>query len=200
MPETWHHGLVARWWAEFNTGGPEVEAYRPYVEAGPTLDVACGTGRLLLPWLRAGLDVDGCDVSADMIRLCREQAEREGLVPTLFVQGEIEEAAFRWNAGIESGERVIVGVNRFAEAEPEEVELLRLDPESELRQIERTARVRAERDPVVAAESLAEVGRVAAGTGNLLPPMREALRARCTIGEICDVLRAEFGTFDASRA
>jgi SAM-dependent methyltransferase len=86
MPETWHHGLVARWWAEFNTGGPELEAYRPYVEQGPTLDVACGTGRLLLPWLRDGLDVDGCDVSADMIRLCREQAEREGLEPTLFVQ------------------------------------------------------------------------------------------------------------------
>jgi SAM-dependent methyltransferase len=86
MPETWHHGLVARWWSEFNTGGPELEAYRPYVEQGPTLDVACGTGRLLLPWLRDGLDVDGCDVSADMIRLCREQAEREGLEPTLFVQ------------------------------------------------------------------------------------------------------------------
>lgn len=86
MPQTWHHGLVARWWAEFNTGGPELEAYRPYVELGPALDVACGTGRLLLPWVRDGLDVDGCDVSPDMIRLCREQAEREGLAPTLFVQ------------------------------------------------------------------------------------------------------------------
>jgi SAM-dependent methyltransferase len=86
VPQTWHHGLVARWWAEFNTGGPELDAYRPYVEDGPTLDVACGTGRLLLPWVRDGLEVDGCDVSADMIRLCREQAERDGLAPTLFVQ------------------------------------------------------------------------------------------------------------------
>jgi SAM-dependent methyltransferase len=86
VPQTWHHGLVARWWAEFNTGGPELEAYRPYVEQGPTLDAACGTGRLLLPWVRDGLDVDGCDVSADMIRLCREQAERDGFAPTLFVQ------------------------------------------------------------------------------------------------------------------
>lgn len=86
MPETWHHGLVARWWAEFNTDGPELDAYRPYVEQGPTLDVACGTGRLLVPWLQAGLDVDGCDVSADMTALCRERAEREGLAPTLFVQ------------------------------------------------------------------------------------------------------------------
>ncbi len=86
MPQTWHHGLVARWWAEFNHDGPEIEYYRRFVEHGPVLDVACGTGRLLVPWLQAGLDVDGCDASADMIDLCRERAEREGLAPTLFVQ------------------------------------------------------------------------------------------------------------------
>jgi SAM-dependent methyltransferase len=86
MPETWHYGLVARWWAEFNVGGPEIDYFRRFVEAGqPALDVGCGTGRLLLPYLRDGLDVDGCDVSADMIALCRERAEREGLTPTLFV-------------------------------------------------------------------------------------------------------------------
>lgn len=84
---TWHHGLVARWWAEFNTGGPEIAYYRPIVEAGqPALDAGCGTGRLLLPWLRDGLDVDGCDVSADMVALCRAAAEREGLEPDLYVQ------------------------------------------------------------------------------------------------------------------
>jgi SAM-dependent methyltransferase len=86
-PETWHYGLVAKWWAEFNEGGPEIAYFQKHVERGqPALDVACGTGRLLIPYLRAGLDVDGCDVSADMIELCREQAEREGLSPTLFVQ------------------------------------------------------------------------------------------------------------------
>jgi SAM-dependent methyltransferase len=86
-PETWHYGLVAKWWAEFNEGGPEIAYFQKHVERGqPALDVACGTGRLLIPYLRAGLDVDGCDVSADMIALCREQAEREGLSPTLFVQ------------------------------------------------------------------------------------------------------------------
>jgi SAM-dependent methyltransferase len=86
-PQTWHHGLVAKWWAEFNEGGPEVPYFQKHVERGqPALDVACGTGRLLIPYLRAGLDVDGCDVSADMIALCREQAEREGFAPTLFVQ------------------------------------------------------------------------------------------------------------------
>src|SRR5207248_9491188 len=49
-------------------------------------DAGCGTGRLLLPWLRAGYDVDGCDVSADMIALCRTNAQREGFEPNLFVQ------------------------------------------------------------------------------------------------------------------
>jgi SAM-dependent methyltransferase len=86
-PQTWHHGLVAKWWAEFNQEGPEIEYFRRHVERGqPALDVACGTGRLLIPYLRDGLDVDGCDVSADMIALCRERAEAEGLSPTLFVQ------------------------------------------------------------------------------------------------------------------
>lgn len=84
---TWHHGLVARWWAEFNHGGPEVEHFRPFVAAGqPALDAGCGTGRLLVPWLRDGLDVDGCDVSADMLALCREAAAREGLEPALYEQ------------------------------------------------------------------------------------------------------------------
>jgi SAM-dependent methyltransferase len=86
-PQTWHYGLVADWWAEFNTDGPEIEAYGRIVEAGqPALDAGCGAGRLLVPWLQRGLDVDGCDVSDDMIARCRERARREGLDPTLFVQ------------------------------------------------------------------------------------------------------------------
>jgi SAM-dependent methyltransferase len=87
-PSTWHHGLVAQWWAEFNEGGPEVAYFQRAIERGgqPALDVGCGTGRLLLPFLRADLDVDGSDVSPDMIALCREKAGREGLTPTLLVQ------------------------------------------------------------------------------------------------------------------
>lgn len=86
-PQTWHYGIVAKWWSEFNRDGPEVDYYRRFVEADgqPALDAGCGTGRLLLPWLREGLDVDGCDVSPDMIELCRLEAEREGLAPALFV-------------------------------------------------------------------------------------------------------------------
>ncbi|HET7366937.1 MAG TPA: class I SAM-dependent methyltransferase [Gaiella sp.] len=88
-PQTWHHGLVATWWAEFNDDfrPHEIPYFRRHVERGePALDVACGTGRVLIPCLRAGLDVDGCDVSDDMIERCGEKAAREGLTPTLFVQ------------------------------------------------------------------------------------------------------------------
>jgi SAM-dependent methyltransferase len=88
--ETWHHGLIAKWWAEFNDDfrPHEIPYFQRYLERDgqPALDVACGTGRLLIPYLRAGLDVDGCDVSPDMVALCREKAQREGLSPTLFVQ------------------------------------------------------------------------------------------------------------------
>jgi SAM-dependent methyltransferase len=86
--QTWHYGVVARWWAEFNLDGPEIDYFRPFVEAGqPVLDAACGTGRLLIPYLQAGLDVDGADISPDMLALCRERAEREGLEPpSLYAQ------------------------------------------------------------------------------------------------------------------
>ena len=75
--------MVAEWWAAFNTGGPEIEYFGGFVaRSQPALDAGCGTGRLLLPWLEAGYDVDGCDVSADMIELCRRRAPDA----TLFVQ------------------------------------------------------------------------------------------------------------------
>ncbi|MBA3330036.1 MAG: methylmalonyl-CoA mutase, partial [Actinobacteria bacterium] len=114
-----------------------------------------------------------------------------------FVQGEIEDAAYRHTQEVEAGTRVVVGVNRFAEAEEEPIELYRLDPQAERRQLERTARVRAERDGEAAAQALAEVRRVAGSDENLLVPMRQALRRHCTVGEICETLREEFGTYDA---
>jgi methylmalonyl-CoA mutase N-terminal domain/subunit len=117
-----------------------------------------------------------------------------------FVQAEIEASAFRFQSDVEAGDRVVVGVNRFAEDEGERFELLHVDPESERRQRERTARVRAERDTAAGEAALAEVHRVAEGEGNLLPPIREALRARCTVGEVCDALRDLWGTYDAQRA
>jgi len=89
QPETWHYGLIAQYWAEFNDDfrAHEIPYFQRFIEdrGQPALDVACGTGRLLIPYLRAGLDVDGCDVSPDMVALCREKAGREGLSPNLYV-------------------------------------------------------------------------------------------------------------------
>lgn len=89
QPEVWHHGLVARDWAEFATdGGPEAAYFKGLIERSgqPALDLGCGTGRLLLPYLQAGLDVDGCDYSQDMLAQCEERAKREGLSPRLYAQ------------------------------------------------------------------------------------------------------------------
>jgi methylmalonyl-CoA mutase N-terminal domain/subunit len=116
-----------------------------------------------------------------------------------FIQGEIEQAAFQWQQAVESGERVIVGVNRFTEGDEEPIELYRLDPEAEKRQLARTARVRAERSAEDAERGVAAVRETARGDGNLLVPMREALRARATVGEICNALREEFGTYDSQQ-
>lgn len=72
-PSTWHHGLVAEYWATVNLDTPELELYRRYL-ASPVLDAGCGAGRLLTPLREAGFDVDGCDASADMIERCRQRA------------------------------------------------------------------------------------------------------------------------------
>jgi SAM-dependent methyltransferase len=87
-PKTWHYGVVAQWWAEFNQDGPEIAYYQKLIQrfGEPALDVGCGTGRLLLPYLAAGLDVDGCDISPDMLAWCRKRAESQNLTPTLYTQ------------------------------------------------------------------------------------------------------------------
>ena len=85
---TWHYGLVARHWAEFNTANPDELAYfetaiRRFGE--PALDLGCGTGRILIPLLKAGLDVDGSDVSADMVDAARARVHELGLKARLNV-------------------------------------------------------------------------------------------------------------------
>jgi methylmalonyl-CoA mutase, N-terminal domain len=116
-----------------------------------------------------------------------------------FIQEEIEQAAFEYQREVETGERVLVGVNKFIEEESEPIELHRIDPEAEKRQLERTGRVRAERNAGEAEQAIADVHAAASGDENLLVPMRAALRARCTIGEICNALRDVWGMYDAQR-
>jgi methylmalonyl-CoA mutase N-terminal domain/subunit len=114
-----------------------------------------------------------------------------------WVQAEIEASAFRWQQEVESGERPIVGVNKYASESEQPIELQQIDPESERRQRERTAKLRAERNAEAAEAALARVREAAVGTENMLYPMRDALCAHCTIGEICGVLRAEWGEQDS---
>jgi methylmalonyl-CoA mutase N-terminal domain/subunit len=136
----------------------------------------------------------------ELIERVDEAGGAVAAVDSGFVQEEIERAAFEFQRQVESGERVIVGVNAFEDASAERIELLRIDPAAEQRQLERTARLRAERNAEEAASAIAAVREAARGDGNLLPPMREALRARCTVGEICETLREEWGMYDAVRA
>ncbi len=112
-----------------------------------------------------------------------------------FYQDEIAEAAFRIQRGIESGERVVVGVNRFEELEERSVEIQRIPEEEVARQVERVRALRANRDDASVRNALAAVDDAARGTDHLLPPMKEALQARATLGEVSDVLRGVFGQY-----
>lgn len=84
----WHYGLMAERWAEFITDAREVPFFLQKIAryGQPVLDVACGTGRVLLPLLQAGIDIDGCDISKDMLHYCRRRAAREGFKPNLYNQ------------------------------------------------------------------------------------------------------------------
>jgi methylmalonyl-CoA mutase N-terminal domain/subunit len=112
-----------------------------------------------------------------------------------FMQGEIEMAAYEFAKAVDDGEKTVVGVNRFIDEAPESTEVFPIDPAQQRAQIERTRRVRAERDQSAVEAALADVAAAARGTQNLLVPMREALHRMATLGEVSDVLREEFGIY-----
>jgi methylmalonyl-CoA mutase N-terminal domain/subunit len=115
-----------------------------------------------------------------------------------YYQEQIHDAAFLIQQGIESGERVVVGVNRFVDAEEKPVELQRISQHEVRMQVERLRELRANRDADAVTAALAAVGAAARGTDNLLPPMKEALRLRATLGEVSDVLRDVYGEYRPS--
>jgi methylmalonyl-CoA mutase N-terminal domain/subunit len=112
-----------------------------------------------------------------------------------FQKQEIEASAYRISQQIDSGERVVVGVNRFGADEEEKYVPLRVDPAIEADQAARLARLRSERDSAAVDAALAELQKAAEGTENLLPSMREALRLRATVGEVCTTLRGVWGVY-----
>ncbi|MET9142507.1 methylmalonyl-CoA mutase family protein [Streptomyces sp. NPDC004042] len=112
-----------------------------------------------------------------------------------FQKGEIERNAYRIARETDSGERVVVGVNRFRLDEEEPYEPLRVDPAVEARQAQRLAALRAARDQPAVDTALTALKRAAEGDGNVLPPMKEALRERATVGEVCGALREVWGSY-----
>jgi methylmalonyl-CoA mutase N-terminal domain/subunit len=110
---------------------------------------------------------------------------------------EIDRSAYRVTQETESGQRVVIGVNRFQSEEEEPYERLRIDERIESEQVERLGRVRAARSEGTVAEALQAVKDAAKGTNNLVYPMRRALVADATVGEVCDALRTVWGTYDA---
>jgi len=123
-----------------------------------------------------------------------------GMVPCIqngLIQKEIAAEAYRHQQRIESGEQVVVGVNKFTREEPErhQLELWELDPALGARQREELARVKTSRDNALVARTLAALRETARSDRSLMPAIMDAVRGYASVGEICGVLREQFGTF-----
>jgi len=125
-----------------------------------------------------------------------EIEELGGTLPAIergFQQREIQEAAYRVQVAIDTGDQVVVGVNRFTDDEVATPSTQRIDPEGERRQVERVRRVRAERSAEAWSGAMDDLESVARGDGNLMPAILAAVRAHATVGEISDRLRVAWG-------
>jgi methylmalonyl-CoA mutase N-terminal domain/subunit len=112
-----------------------------------------------------------------------------------FFQREIAEASFRFQSEVESGQRVIVGVNRYEDPDERELEILKIDESLERKQVERLQALRARRDPAAVEQALARLKADAGGDANLMPAIIDASRAYVTMGEMCDALREVWGVW-----
>jgi methylmalonyl-CoA mutase N-terminal domain/subunit len=142
------------------------------------------------------------DVEAAAWRYIEKVDDLGGAVAAIeagYMQDEIERAAFEWAKAVDEGEKVIVGLNKFADPEPVEPDVFPIDPQLEIQQAQRVRDVRANRDQAAVEKALHDVRAAAKGTQNLLYPMKEALRAYATLGEVSDVLRDEFGVYQPAR-
>ncbi|MFD5565320.1 MULTISPECIES: acyl-CoA mutase large subunit family protein [Kitasatospora] len=138
------------------------------------------------------------ELEAAALELMAKVEDMGGAVAAIeqgYQKGEIERTAYRIQQEQDSGTRTVVGVNRFQLAAEEPYEPLRVDPAIEAQQAERLARLRADRDSSAVDRSLTLLRKAAEGTDNVLYPMKEALAARATVGEVCDALRGVWGTY-----
>ena len=112
-----------------------------------------------------------------------------------FMTNEIEESAFGYHERYRTGQDIVVGVNKFVEDSPEVTDLLRVDPESEREQVARLKAFKEKRDHELVERRLEEIRTCARGTDNLLPVLRQALKDRCSLGEVCAAMRDVFGDY-----
>jgi methylmalonyl-CoA mutase N-terminal domain/subunit len=119
-------------------------------------------------------------------------------VETGYIQQEIQKSAFEYQNAVDSGEQVVVGVNRFQTEDEKPIPTLRIDPEIERTQIARLNALRARRDTKKAQATLVEIERRARTTENLMPAILTAVEAHATVGEISDALRRAFGEYQES--
>jgi methylmalonyl-CoA mutase, N-terminal domain len=115
-----------------------------------------------------------------------------------FMKNEIEESAFGYHERYRISQDIVVGVNKFVEDDPEVPDILRVDPESERQQVDRLKAFKSDRDAELVDKRLSEVRTAAEGTENLLPVLRQALKDRCTLGEVCAAMRDVFGDYHPS--
>ncbi len=115
-----------------------------------------------------------------------------------FPQREIADASFTYQQELNERKRIVVGVNDFVATDEEPTPILKIDPSLERKQTDRLAATRARRDGAAVATALAELKRAAAGTGNLMPPIIAAARARATEGEMISAMQEVFGTYTES--
>jgi methylmalonyl-CoA mutase N-terminal domain/subunit len=116
-----------------------------------------------------------------------------------FVQDEIERSAYEYARSIDSGDRIVVGVNKFTEEGQPEAEVFPIDPALQLAQVERVRKVREERDNDAVQAALLDLESAVSGSGNVLVPMKIALSRMATLGEVSDVLRKVMGIYEPVR-
>ncbi len=124
-----------------------------------------------------------------------------GVIPALksgFFQHEIAEASYLYQLEEDRKERITVGVNQYANDDPLQISLLRVDAEGEQRQIQELQRVRRRRDNRDVSEKLQALEQAARGSANLMPPLMEAVKAYATLGEMMGVFREVFGEYQPS--
>ena len=118
-----------------------------------------------------------------------------GAIESGFMQREIQESAYRYQQAVESGKRIVVGVNRFQACEERRLRTVRIEESVQQAQAERLRQLRAERDPSAVTRALRELESAAAGNDNVMPYILQAVEAYATLGEICAILRRVFGEY-----